>query len=63
MRTEKTVITEDLIREVRELAKLSDELAANADAIRSELAKLQEQLGIQQRLGVQPPHVRTSRPN
>lgn len=63
MRPEKTPITEALIREIRELAKLSDELTANANAIRAELAQLQEQLGIQQRLELQPRSGRSSRPN
>ena len=63
MRHEKTPTTENLIREIRELAKLSDELTANAHAIRAELAQLQEQLGIQQQLEAQPRHARSSRPN
>jgi hypothetical protein len=63
MRSEKTPTTENLIREIRELAKLSDELTANAHAILAELAQLQEQLGIQQRLEGKPGYMRTSRPN
>ena len=63
MRSEKTPTTENLIREIRELAKLSDELTANAHAIRAELAHLQEQLGIQQQSEIQPRYGRTSRPN
>ena len=63
MRPEKTPITEALIREIRELAKLSDELTANAHAIRVELAQLQEQLGIQQKLEVASGYARNSRPN
>jgi hypothetical protein len=63
MRSEKTATTENLIREIRELAKLSDELTANAHAIRAELAELQEQLGIQQRLEGQRVYTRISRPN
>ena len=63
MRPDKTPITEALIREICELARLSDELTANAHAIRAELAQLQEQLGIQQQLGVPSGYGRNSRPN
>ena len=63
MRSDKTPITEALIREISELAKLSDELTANAHAIRAELAQLQELLGIQQPLGVPSGYGRNSRPN
>ncbi|HEX7193545.1 MAG TPA: hypothetical protein VF207_01150 [Chthoniobacterales bacterium] len=63
MRPEKTPITEALIREIRELARLSDELTANAHAIRAELAQLQEQLGIQRPLGAPSGYGRNNRPN
>jgi hypothetical protein len=62
MRFEKTPITENLIREIKELARLSDELTVGVYEIHAELAQLQEQLGIQQQMH-EWHHVRTSKPN
>jgi hypothetical protein len=62
MRFEKTPITENLIREIKELARLSDELTVGVYEIHAELAQLQEQLGIQQQMH-EWHNVRTSKPN
>lgn len=63
MRSEKTPTTENLIREIRELARLSEELTVSAHEIRAELAELQERLGIQQQLETQPCYARINKPN
>jgi hypothetical protein len=63
MASEKARITENLIREIRTLAKLSEELTAGAREIRAEIAWLQEQLGLEQQFDVRPCQERTSKPN
>jgi hypothetical protein len=63
MRSEKLAITENLIRKIKELAELSDELTVSVYEIRAELAQLQEQLGIIQPLHERPRVVPTSKPN